>query len=67
MSNKEACPNAFKERGFSWNRHFILEHKITIHNPKKETKNDSIYKIINVIKKVKDLYTENYKSLLKEI
>ena len=41
--------------------------EIKIHNPKKETKNDSIYKIINVTKKVKDLYTENYKSLLKEI
>lgn len=32
VSNKEACPNAFKERGFSWNRHFILENKTKNHN-----------------------------------
>lgn len=31
VSSKEAYPNAFKERGFPWNRHFILENKTKNH------------------------------------
>ena len=34
VSSKEAYPNAFKERGFPWNRHFILENKTKNHKYK---------------------------------
>lgn len=31
VSNKEDCPNAFRERDFPWNTHFILENKTKNH------------------------------------